>query len=319
MLSASCGLQAQTSPPMLKETDKPKPAIKQSPPITSPIDDSELKQIVEDPSKGQPDRQRSDGVHGLESGRPTQNGKNINEKDISDKATITRGRYADTFGANRINNANQTPINLGHGTSPDMGYKGMHGNPAGRGDESADKKSGFIGKNALGGKNQWGGSNYALTDEGMDTFAVNDTEQAVISYDKNGRQRAITTYSLGSDSTGKIRTYTEIYTRDGKKISGSTKWPNPEADATAGGVVILPGMSFAAFLKGAKIAGGKAGGAGDGRNPDATTTGGSSEHSGKAIMMGKTGGNEAKQSEGGGTLNMNKVLEINTEINPVRH
>jgi hypothetical protein len=276
---------------------------KNTPPITNPLKDADFKQNIKDISQDRgPATQRDIGVRGLESDRgPAAKDADKKAKDFKGPV-ITGGRYGDTFGAQRINDKNGSLNPTGvYGWTDPGGYtgggKGNAGKPANEKDALA---AGFLSsKDRVKGTNGYGGNTY-----------TRDTLGSATLYDKDGNLREIRTVS-------NVDTITVVkFDKEGNVIPKTTT--NPMADDSGkGGIVVTPGTTVDQQIRRGMKTGGQVGAPGDGRNPDGGTTTGPSEQSGTSIMMGETKGQEAKKPEEyGGTINMDKVLEINTKINP---
>ncbi len=279
--------------------------------ITNPLDTENLKENTKETTKGRgPTQVRDVGVRGIETEHKNTLGPGTGDAfkkgaDIH-KGVITGGRYGDTFGADRINNSNAAPVQLGADKGRDPGGwsdrgKGNAGKPMNEKDALASHVISPQDKSR--DKNGYGGN----------TYNVKMGESIVTKmYDKKGNLRE--SGSLVGD-----KTVTAKWDKDGNELPPSTKskQPNPMNDDSGGGkIVVTPGTTLDRQIKAGMKPRGQAGSPGDGRNPGSSDNSGSSENSDKSIMMGVTKGQEAKQVEPAGPINMNKMLEINTKINP---
>ncbi len=294
--------------------------LNNNPPITNPLKDADLKQNIKDISQDRgPATQRDIGVRGLESDRgPATKDDAKKDKDIKNTAVITGGRYGDTFGAQRINDktGSLNPTGVYGWDDPGGFTGGGKGNAGKQSDEQAALRTILRNSTKSSGKNEYGGNTYFKT--------YNEKSSGSYQFDKAGNKREITIQSdtdtlttITWDASGKETSRRTF--KNGVEVTTTTAGqPNPMGeDKGKDGIVVTPGTTVDQQIKRGMKTGGQVGGPGDGRNPDSGSTTGPSEHSGTSIMMGVTKGQEAKKPEEyGGTINMDKVLEINTKINP---
>lgn len=323
--AASGGGNAGTQSASSSSRKKMKPIEDGSVP-TNPMDVRNLKPNIDlkkisEKKGGTTGEHRTDGVHGLDPkttiGHPDgghikiKGGLRGLENHTIDTGLNNRG----TFGDERLNRGRQTDPNdyrgSGAGTTSRKGKEDPSTNWKQTGSGTDDKGNPFtVSKNGRGDTmTNW------QTDSGEVTLVQRKDGTSLASFhDKDGLlYRTIRTEKDGSQV---ISTW---YAPVNGFITQKVKMPNPDADDSGNWKPVeLKGTNPGREMKGAKKPGGQAGGADDGRNPDATPAGGSSEQSSTSILMGATGGQEAKQVEAGGTINFDKVLEINTKINPTR-
>jgi len=211
---------------------------------------------------------------------------------------IKGAKFADSFGGTRINSR--------YGAQDTHNYRGDGKERAGKEpNETTALELGLVNVQVKeNGKNGYKGNSYY--------FAGSD-----------GKSRVRLQYS----EAGNLREYTYMKMDDPKQPVTTTKYdeegnvvpdkrPNPNADDAGGGIVLTREKTVDQTLKAGMKTGGKAGGPDDGRNPEGGNTSGADLGAGTAIMMGQTHGQESKQVEGGGTVNINEVLKINEVVNP---
>lgn len=280
-----------------------------------------LKDITRE-GDGTSGKNRTDGVHGLDpknSAFPRSEDNQVKIKGglrgLENHAIDTGLNNRGTFGDERLNRGRRTD-------SSD--YRGSSRGNAGR--EREWKPTGGAKTDMMGGaeyKTYQGpnGEKQTIykTDKGdVSLIERKDGSAYALFEDKNGDPYKIV--KTQKDGTQTIETWNEK-TESWSKTTylDKVKTPNPDADDSGNWKPVeFKGTNPGREMKGAKKPGGQAGGADDGRNPDATPAGSSSEQSRISILLGATGGQEAKEVEAGGTINFDKVLEINTKINPTR-
>jgi len=112
----------------------------------------------------------------------------------------------------------------------------------GRGDEDSYRERGMLPKQ-VAGNNRFGGNTYTLP---ADSLAV-DFEDALAgfaSFDKLGTLREKKVYR--ANGTSVTNTYDP---RSGDLQDSKTDTPNPTADISAGGVVVMPGTSLSGLMQ----------------------------------------------------------------------
>lgn len=112
----------------------------------------------------------------------------------------------------------------------------------GRGDEDSYRERGMLAKQ-VSGNNRFGGNTYTLP---ADSLAV-DFEDALAgftSFDKLGTLREKKVYR--ANGTSVTNTYDP---RSGDLQDTKTDTPNPTADISAGGVVVMPGTSLSGLIQ----------------------------------------------------------------------
>lgn len=263
---------------------------------------------------------RTDGVHGLDPKNPLMNhdgdqmkikgGLRGMENHAIDTGLNNRG----TFGDERLNRGRRT----------DAGdFRGMGGDHAAQGWKRTGTTKNENGEKVTTYKNSSGDSRTVTqTDNGEVTFTQRKDGSSSAWYeDKDGNPYKIV--ENGKDGSQKVSTWDER-AQDWsvqKTDSGGNpvKMPNPDSDEPGNWTpVVLPGSNVDHEMRAGFKPKGQSDGGDDGRNPDADTTQGPSEHSGVSIMMGATRGQESKVEQSGGTVDFDKALEINTKINPTR-
>jgi hypothetical protein len=112
----------------------------------------------------------------------------------------------------------------------------------GRGDENSYRERGMLPKQ-VAGNNRFGGNTYTLP---TDSLAI-DFEDALAgfaSFDKLGTLREKKVYR--ANGTSVTNTYDP---RSGDLQDSKTDTPNPTADISAGGVVVMPGTSLSGLIQ----------------------------------------------------------------------
>lgn len=264
---------------------------------------------------------RTDGVHGLD----TKN--QLTHKD-GDQMKIRGGlrgmeNHAIDTGLNNRGTFGDDRLNRGRRTDPGD-FRGMDGDHAAQGWNRTGTGRNANGEKVTTYKNSSGDTRTVTqTDNGEVTFTQRKDGSSSAWYeDKNGNPTKIV--ETAKDGSQKVSTWDEAAQDWWVQKSGPggtpVKMPNPDADESGNWKpVVLPGTNVDHEMKAGFKPKGQADDGGDGRNPDADTTQGSSEHSGVSIMMGSTHGQESKVGQSGGTVDFDKALEINTKINPTRN
>ena len=286
-----------------------------------------LKDITRE-GDGTSGKNRTDGVRGLDPKNSTFPRSEDNQvkvkgglRGLENKAIDTGLNNRGTFGDERLNRGRRTDTNDFRGSGA--------GNTSrkGKDDSSNDFKQTGTGTDDRGSyttsRNERGDTMTVWkTDNGeISLFQRKDGTSIATYEDKEGLPyKTVKTEKDGSQTVSIYNESTDKFDRTKTDPFGMpVKMPNPESDEPGQWKPVeLKGTNPGREMKGAMKPGGQAGGADDGRNPDANPAGGSSEHAGTSILMGTTGGQEAKEVESGGTINFDKVLEINTKINPTR-
>ncbi len=112
----------------------------------------------------------------------------------------------------------------------------------GRGDEDSYRQRGLL-PTQVSGSNRFGGSTYALPTESL-MVDFDDALAGFASFDKLGTLREKKVFR--ANGTSVTNTYDP---RSGDLQDTKTDTPNPTADISAGGVVVMPGTSLSSLLK----------------------------------------------------------------------
>lgn len=278
-----------------------------------------LKDLTQGEETGLNDH-RTDGVHGLDTKNQLTNhdGDQIKIKGglhgMENHAIDTGLNNRDTFGDERLNRGRRTDPGNFRGPGGDHAAQGWNRTGTGK-NGNGEKVTTY--------KNSSGDSRTVTqTDNGEVTFTQRKDGSSSTWYeDKNGNPTKIV--ENGKDGSQKVSTWDERaqewWVQKTDPGGNPVKMPNPDSDEPGNWTpVILPGTNVDHAIKAGFKPKGQADAGDDGRNPDADTTQGSSEHSGVSIMMGATHGQESKVGQSGGSVDFDKVLEINTKINPTR-
>lgn len=286
------------------------------------VHDLKLNINLKDIAQGENTRNehRTDGVHGLDPKNPLMNhdgdqmkikgGLRGMENHAIDTGLNNRG----TFGDERLNRGRRTDEGDFRGSGRDDAAQRWNRTGTTK-NENGEKVTTY--------KNSSGDSRTVTqTDNGEVTFTQRKDGSSSTWYeDKDGNPYKIV--ENGKDGSQKVSTWDERaqdwWVQKTDSGGNPVKTPNPDADESGNWQpVVLPGTNVDHAIKAGFKPKGQADAGDDGRNPDAGTTGGSSEHSGVSIMMGATRGQEAKVEQSGGTIDFDKALEINTKVNPTR-
>ncbi len=112
----------------------------------------------------------------------------------------------------------------------------------GRGDEDSYQERGIL-KSQYSGTNRFGGGTFSVHPSIL-TIDFDDALAGFMSFDKLGTLRDRTVYRANGTSVSTV-----YDARTGDVIESKTDTPNPDAAITAGGVVVMPGTTYAALLK----------------------------------------------------------------------